>query len=246
VTRSTHRRGAALLAGAAVAAGLLVSGCSAGQIAETAEKQASVPGTNADAEVHDASGAVIGRVSVRNVVVAYPGPEGYPAGGDAPLEVAIFNDTPKAVRVRVTSPTDVQPGEEGTVAARSVELTGSGAVPTGEPTTSPSATGSPTARPSGTATPTARPPATPTARPAAEAVIEIPASSFAILRPDTQRYLKLVGLNRSLLPGSSARLLFEFTFDDGARPLRITVPVTPPLSPEPRATPDTEEQGGGH
>ena len=67
-----------------------------------------------------------------------------------------------------------------------------------------------------------------------------------MLRPDTQRYLKLVGLERPLLPGSAARLLFEFTFDDSAQPVRITVPVTPPLSPVPRVTPANGEQGEGH
>jgi len=231
VTRSTPRRAAALLAGVAIAAGLLASGCSAGQIAETAKKKPSVPGRNVDGAVRDDTGAVIGRVSLRDVVVVYRDPKGFPAGGEAPLQVAIFNDTPEAVRVRVTSPAGA-PGEEGTVGAKSVELAGAGAEPTSQPAPpSPSASGSPSAPP------------TPTTPPARPAIIEIPADSFAVLGPNGERWLKLVGLDRSLAPGASVRLMFEF---DNGTVLRLTAPVATPLTAGQRATPAAGEGEGGH
>ncbi|HEU4422164.1 MAG TPA: hypothetical protein VFR67_06440, partial [Pilimelia sp.] len=83
MTRSTPRRAAAMLAGAAMAAGVLVSGCSAGQIAETANKRPSVPGLNVQAEVRDDAGTVIGQVALRDLVVTYEDIEGFPAGSDA-------------------------------------------------------------------------------------------------------------------------------------------------------------------
>ncbi|HLS77378.1 MAG TPA: hypothetical protein VK083_11360 [Nocardia sp.] len=69
---------AAFAAGAALA----LSGCSAGQISQTAEQAAAVNGNHADVE----------NISLRNVHIVYPG-EGYTnvAGGKALLALSIVN-----------------------------------------------------------------------------------------------------------------------------------------------------------
>lgn len=136
MTRSTNRA-AAWLTGTALAAGLLLAGCSAGQIAETARKAPSVQGVNADAQLRDDDGRIVGSVAVRDVMVAYDGPEGYERGGAAPLEVRIFNDTPEAVTVRVAS-AGAQEESDQIIQAGSVVLRGGS-----DQSESPSPTGAP-------------------------------------------------------------------------------------------------------
>lgn len=102
MTRSTRgvarRRG---LPGAALAMATLAlaAGCSSGQITQTAEADPVAGGANRQVDLPD------GRLLVRNAVLVYPGADGYPRGGTAPLELLIFNDTPAPVRLTgVTSP----------------------------------------------------------------------------------------------------------------------------------------------
>ncbi|GIM87632.1 hypothetical protein [Salinispora arenicola] len=96
MTRSTRgsRRSALLLAGMA-ASGLLLSACSAGQVAETAETESSIQGVNIAAES--------GEYGLRGLLVAYPGVDGYQAGDDANLNVTLYNDSRDTVRVTVTT-----------------------------------------------------------------------------------------------------------------------------------------------
>src|ERR1051325_149263 len=93
--RSVVTGRAAQVAGIAAVAAIALSGCSAGQVAETALKRPSVPGVNA--ETADRS------VAVRNLHVAYNGPEGYKAGDTAPLEVSLVNQTETPISVSITS-----------------------------------------------------------------------------------------------------------------------------------------------
>ncbi|MFD0823806.1 hypothetical protein ACFQ0D_37020, partial [Micromonospora zhanjiangensis] len=112
MTRSIRGpRRAALAGAAATAATLLLSGCGAGQIAHTAEMAPTVPGANAQ--------TTDGNYKIRNLLLAYPGEKGYPAGGNAPVEVGIYNDSHSPVTVKVT-----------VAGARSVVLSG-GAAPSG-------------------------------------------------------------------------------------------------------------------
>jgi hypothetical protein len=221
VTRSTNRRAAAWLAGAVVGAGLLLSGCSAGQIAETASKNPSIQGVNADAQLIE-GGQVVGSVGVRDVLVVYPGPEGYERGGDAPIEVRIFNETPETVTVQVqaVAPED---GAEGVAQARSVVLTDDAASTT-ETTGSPSPGGS---APADGAAPG----------------IEIPAGELIVLSREAESHLRLDGLSDRLLSGMSVPLRFQFS--NGLQ-LEVNAPVAGPLTPIPRATPEVEEAEGGH
>lgn len=96
MTRSTRdsRRSALLLAGMA-ASGLLLSACSAGQVAETAETEPSIQGVNVAAES--------GEYGLRGLLVAYPGVDGYQAGDDANLNVTLYNDSRDTIRVTVTT-----------------------------------------------------------------------------------------------------------------------------------------------
>lgn len=211
MTRSIRgsRRMAALLA--AAAATLLVSGCGAGQIAETALKTPTVPGTNPDLRTAD------GLFKVRNLLLAYPGVEGYPAGGNAVVEVAIFNESANPVTVTISSDS-----------ARSVVLTS---------TATPSPT-APTAPPGATQDPLL-PPTEPA--PAAEpARIEIPAYGYAVFSSTSARQLQLVGLNQAVRAGQSVNLVFDFN----GQQLSAQAPVRVPLTPAPKPTP--EDIGGGH
>ncbi|WP_018217447.1 hypothetical protein [Salinispora vitiensis] len=96
MTRSIRgsRRSALLLAGLATS-GLLLSGCSAGQVSETAETVPSIQGVNVASKSGD--------FAVRGLLIAYPGVDGYQAGDDANLDVVLYNDSPDQVTVTVTT-----------------------------------------------------------------------------------------------------------------------------------------------
>jgi hypothetical protein len=239
VTRSISapRRAAMLLAAMGAAGAMLVSGCGAGQLAHTAGDVSAVPGVNA--QVNAKGGAYL----IRNLVVTYRGTEGYPAGSDALLEMAIFNDTDEPVTVTVS-----------TDSARSVVLTGATTLPP-PPAATPtpggpeaSATGgpevSPTEHPTATRTPrpTGSPQPLPTASvaPAGSPSIDIPARSFALLNRTGGQFIQLRGLHEELRPGETVNLQFDF---NGQR-LATQVPVTVPLSPAPVAPPVVEHKEG--
>jgi hypothetical protein len=232
-------RRAALLAGAAAVAAVALTGCSAGQVAETAIKKPSNSGVNAD--TNDRS------VAIRNLAVAYNGPEGYPAGGSAPLEVALANQTTSPITVNVSSrPATGGAPEQGVVSGTMVGLTGGASA-------SAPATPSAAPEPSGS-----RPPATPdtdtpdnvepssgapsvpvqpsvSAPPEASAQparLTLPAHGTVSFLAGDQQQLVVFGLTDRLLPGMSVNLVFEFS--NGAAPLVIPAPVTVPLSPAPR------------
>jgi hypothetical protein len=237
VTRSMRapRRATLVLAAVGAAGTLLVSGCGAGQIAETAAKAPSVPGVNAEVDVEG------GSYKIRNLGVGYRDPEGYPAGSNAPLEMVLFNDTDEPVTV--TFSTD---------SARSIALAGATAVPTPpaatstpsvgagvEPTDQPTATRTP--RPTGSVQPL--PTASAEAPAGAAPRVEIPARSFVLLNRTGGQFVQLEGLNEELLPGQSVKLQFDF----GGQRFSTEVPVMVPLSPAPVASPVVEGEGGdGH
>lgn len=214
MTRSIRgsRRVAVLLAGTAATV-LLAAGCGAGQIAETAVKVPGVPGLNAELRLADG-----GSYKIRNLLVSYPGVAGYPAGGDATVTVAIFNETDKPVTVTVAS--------DG---ARSVVLAGAAAATPAAPTTSAPASPGATESAQPAPSPTEQPPAGEPAR------IEIPARGFATLDVGT-RQLRLIGLNEALKTGQSVNLVFDFN----GQKLTAQAPVAVPLTPLPPAPPVTE------
>ncbi|WBB74116.1 hypothetical protein O7602_00695 [Micromonospora sp. WMMD1128] len=249
MTRSIRgsRRPALLLAGTA-AAGLLLAGCGTGQVAETANKIPSVQGVNVQTSDN--------LYKVRGLYVQFPGPQGYEAGANAPLNVVIYNDSEAPVTVTVT-----------TDSARDILLTGAAgasgaATPTGSPTepasvsptaADPSASpsqslevpASPSAGESGSASPS---PSESESAPAGQpARIEIPALGYAQLNSGNPQFLQLVGLNQKLVVGQQVNLTFDFGNGQVIRtPAQVGVPLTPEAPPSAVVNPreHAAEEGG--
>lgn len=258
MTRSmTVTRRAALLAGAATATAVALAACGTGQIAETANMDPSVHGIN--------TGSADGAVLIRGLAVGYGDVEGYAAGGTAPIEVALFNETREPVTVRIGSAAPARDAGDTIVSARQILLTGqtpeptaTGVPPEAEPSGSPGepppldATETPglgegtpapadQAEPTGTPTPDATPTATPDGTPTAAGVpaeITIPPLSSVFFIPNGEQTLVATGLSAALRPGMALSLVFEF--DTGAEPLVVPAGVGVPLTPAPRETPGSE------
>ena len=240
-------RRATLIAGVATVAAVALSGCSAGQVAETALKKPSNMGVNAN----NSNSSVV----IRNLAVVYNGTEGYKSGGTAPLELGLYNQSTEAVTVLVSSqPLEGAAEGQGVVSARAVNLVG------GEPGP---AVGSAAPEPAGS-----RPPATPdtetpdnipdpsasnvapssqpSAAPSASAAaagrparIELEPMGSASFLPGDAQQMQVTGLTGNLVPGTSVNLIFEFS--NGAEPLILQAPVGVPLSPAPRESGDIAE-----
>ncbi|MEV5692429.1 hypothetical protein [Micromonospora globbae] len=230
MTRSIRgsRRAALLLSGVAAATSLLLSGCGAGQISETANKVPSVQGVNISTEN--------GELAVRGLLVEFPGVEGYKAGEDALLNAVIYNDSKNPVTVTVTSQD-----------ARDVVVTSVGASASPSPSPSESPSGSPSATPTDSASPGGSASATPsdTASPSAPAGeparIEIAPLSYVQLNQQSGRMLQLVGLNEALRSGQNVFVTFDFGNGNTITgPAPIAVPFTPPAPP----SPIVEREGG--
>ncbi len=203
---------------AAAAAVTLISACSAGQITQTGAQVPAIAGVNINAGPN-------GEIALRDILIPYGGPQGYPRGADAPLAVRIFNDGPRPIKLVRVSAGD---------AARAVLLVGRAAA--AQP--APSAPASPFL---GSASPSASPEQSPTAAPAGQETfsIEIGPDDFELLVPGTGEYLQLTGLTRPIPPGTSVPL--TFTFDDGTT-VNVNVPLGVPMAPVPRVSgePHTE------
>ncbi|WP_319463497.1 hypothetical protein [Micromonospora sp. RTP1Z1] len=236
MTRSIRGSGRAalLLAGTAAAASLLLSGCGTGQVAETAKKNPSVQGVNVQTSDN--------LYQVRGLYVQYPGAEGYQAGGNAPLNVVIYNDSKAPVTVTVS-----------TDSAREVMLSGSGgaqarpsASPTEPASASPTAS-DPSASPSRSIGTSGSPSASPSASasepaPAGQpARIEIPALGYAQLTGVGGQRLQVVGLKNRLLAGQQVNLVFDF---GNGKKIKTAAPIGVPLTPAPPASPIINREGG--
>jgi hypothetical protein len=227
--RSARLAACALFASFAALAAL--SACSAGQLAQTSEEVPSVPGANVNI-------GPSGVVSLRNMVVVYNGPQGYPQGGSAPLVVRIFNTGPTKLTLVKVSAGD---------AASSVLLVGGTAAQTSAappPAVTSTPTVGPSIAPSGSATPTttasasARPTPTVTG-PAGQAsfAIDVAPVSYTLLVPGQGPFLQLTGLTSPLIPGGS--VVLTFSFSDGTTGT-AHVPVGVPQDPQPRQTPQSD------
>jgi hypothetical protein len=248
VTRSIRgsRRVALLLSGMAAATSLLASGCGAGQIAETANKEPSVQGVNISAGNGD--------FAVRGLLVEYPGTEGYRAGQDAVLNAVIYNDSEKPVTVTVT-----------TQSAREIVISGGGSASpsaSASPSTSPSESGSaspstsgsgsasPSATPSETGSSSATPSAPESARasgsaspstPGQPARIELAPLSYIQLNTQAPQQLRLLGLTEALRSGQNVFVTFDF---GNGNTVTGPAPVAVPFTPAPRSSPIIEREGG--
>jgi hypothetical protein len=233
----THR--ARLVAAFALAAGVValaaLSACSSGQITQTSSQVGAVPGANGNAGPG-------GTVALRNALIPYDGVNGiYPQGGNAPIEVRIFNNGPKTITlVNVTA--------EGT-AAKVLPVFGARAakpVPTTVAPTSasPAASGSasPSGGPSGAPTSATPSPTPPAPAPVATTIsVAIAPSGYALLVPAETTYLQLTGLTTNLTPGVSVPV--TFFFDDGSQ-VTLRLPVGPATVAVPRPSPVVSAAGG--
>lgn len=239
--RTLGTRRAVLIAGVATVTAAALAACSAGQVAETALKNSSVQGVNSQ----NADGSVL----VRGLLVQYKDSTGYPAGGNAPIQVNLYNQTTEAITVLVSS----QPpaGEQNVVGARSVVLVGgeptaaaseipqaAGSRPAATPdtetpdnVTQPSESADPGTASSAQPVPSAQ--STPGAGAGRPARIEIGPLGSAIFQAGDDTTMQATDLTGALIPGGSLNLVFEFS--NGVAPLVVQAPVTVPLSPASRA-----------
>lgn len=271
MTRSitVRQRGIALLAGVAAAAAFGLAGCGTGQYAETANKRSSVPGNGAEfaLRANGPDGAVVGRVYVRNLLITYRGTEGYPAGGAAPVEMHLVNESAEPVTVRISLVDDAGAGADPQlVRARDVRLTGGSGGEASPPATlggtisprpggqnatptagSTEATADAGASPTATAgeEPAGRPssPAEPTGTDGQPAEVQVPARGVVVLAAEGDQVLRVQGLAGTLRTGGSVLLRFDVT-GSGIAPTgtQLSAPVGLPQSPAPRPTPEP----GGH
>lgn len=222
--RSLGTRRVARAAGIATVAVIGLAGCSAGQVAETANLQTAISGVNTQSP----NGALL----VRNLQVIYNDPEGYPVGGTAPLEVALFNQTDSPITVMISS-TPPQRATETVVTAQQIGVSGSAAA-----SAAPSAAASEPAPGASEPAPGASEPvpspsesaATPALQPARFTIQPHGTESFM---PGDPQSLQAVGLSGSLGSGDALAVTIESSVTD--RPLELRAPVATPLSPVPRA-----------
>lgn len=206
------RIGACLTAAAALVIG--VSACSAGQVTQTADTVAAVPGAN----IH------VGEfIQMNDVMITYPGPQGYPAGGTASMILRIFNNGPEADVLKAVS---VTPGEGGSPSGE-VRLTTGGATPADS--------GSPSADPSGG----------PVTTPGASAInVTILPNDKTALVPGEGPYIEISGLSGAFKPGQSLLVTFEF---ERAGSQQAEIPMGLPMDPAERSHAEfPEAEGEGH
>ncbi|SCL20913.1 hypothetical protein GA0070616_2139 [Micromonospora nigra] len=235
MTGSIRGRAALLLSGMA-AAGLLLSGCGAGQISETALKEPSIQGVNLEAED--------GEYAIRGLLVAFPGIDGYEAGDNAVLNAVIYNDSRDPVTVTITT----EDARDVVIVDTDTATANPSVVPS--PTPTESGAPSPTPTEPGATSPTATPspsgsPAAPAGQPAR---IEIPPLSFVQLNTEGEQVLGLIGLRESLRSGQNVMMTFDF--GNGVvitGPAPVAVPLTAPPAPPPVIERHTEFEGeDGH
>ena len=245
--RSLGTRRAGLAAGAATVAALALSGCSAGQVAETAILDTPIAGVNAE------SGS--GKVLVRNLQVEYNGVEGYHAKESAPLELGLYNETNEPVTVTISSrpadrPQVVSGSQVGFVSTATV--TTPGEVPgaaASAPASAAAASGPASAAASASANAEHSADAGHSAEPgtgsgAATSVrpaqIKLDPQGSAMFRPTDTAPLQLIGLTEELRPGMAVNLVFEFSNETA--PLVVQAPVASPLTPAPRQSGEAPEK----
>jgi hypothetical protein len=212
-----------LVVSAMLAAGLagVVTGCSAGQDTQTDKIVPAVPGANAETPDRN--------VLLRDVLVAYQ-PNGYPAGGTAPLSVHIVNtlfDRPvKLTGVKSTKGTVALVGTGSPVTGANASASPSASA-TGSPSATAAASASRTAGPTGSARPSG--PASPSASSSPSATgafsdVSVPANGYARLTPDSGGQYLAITLSEPLRPGESVNFTFQFDNNDN-QSVTVEVPM---------------------
>ncbi|SDD05806.1 copper chaperone PCu(A)C [Glycomyces harbinensis] len=205
--RSTARA-AARWAAALTAAGLALTGCGAGQNAQTSEMKPAIAGVDVNA----------GSLALRDLQVDFGESGSYPEGGAAPLRVWIANEGDQTVVLEAVTSPDAEAVTLATevVVADPSESPSDDAPAGGDESASPDETASET--PTGDASPTAE--ATEGDEGSAELLgervfaIEIKPKSYVRLAPVGGSFLMLEGLKQDVGLGSTVEVVF--TFSDGA------------------------------
>lgn len=225
VSRQTTRPLRKLVPAVAIGASALLGivGCSAGQVAQTAEMPPAVNGNSGQ----------VGTIALRNVQVAFPeSGEAYKEGEDAPLLLSIVNSgTEDDELVSVSSPAgEVEPignpvipagtalqivlPDENTSATSTTTTTTESA-----PETSGSEAPSGSEEPSGSESPSA--------------TSEAPAETEAVAPPVVGTMsLVITGLTADLPYGKNVPVTFEFA---NAGKITIQLPIGAPATPRPEA-----------
>ncbi|MFI5955463.1 hypothetical protein [Cryptosporangium sp. NPDC051539] len=256
IPRRRGRRAATLITLGLVGAAAL-TGCSAGQVAETAMKVPAIQGVDAH----------VGDLVVRDAMIAFPA-EGvtWPSGSDVPLTMRLVNngatadrlvsassDLTRSVQLRVvaeggqaseepSAPASEtgSPSAGGTIPAGATN-TPSGAVETGTPAPTLS-NGQPSPAPSrGTPSPVVVSPV-PTASPGTTLPLELPAGKFVALdAPGPQLVMVSTGSRLDTAMMITVTLKFE-----RAGAITLELPFAPPGTPLPRTslTHSGDEEGG--
>jgi len=215
--RTLGTRRVAQAAGAAMAAVIALSGCSAGQVAETAMLKSPISGLNTQSP----DGALL----IRNLQVAYNSPTGYPANGTAPLQVSLYNQTEQPITVTITGgPLPAKPSSPppNTVLAAVVSAAQVGV---GAPAPSSGAAVVPTPDASASAQPS-----TPALQPAKFVIPALGSQTFtAEVGPTT---LQAQGLTDALRPGDSLSLTIQV---ENGPAFDALAPFAIPTSPASRA-----------
>lgn len=241
-----HRIGMLAALGVAVAAISLVSGCSAGQIAETALIVPAVPGGSATVKFNTPANPNAAVLIANGLVVASA--NGYKAGTDAPLQLRIINQTPGVITVTpgtvtLQAPTARAGASEaviGTLAwvssavpvvAPSPSTPPASAPPSVSPSGSPSnsASGAPSSSPSES-------PAPPPAPALKDLKIQPGAAGLLILTPAAAQFLAITNLTQPLKPGDIVNVTLTFTDASGqSKSGTVAMPIAPPATAASRA-----------
>lgn len=213
-----------------VSALLGIVGCSAGQVAQTAEMEPAVNGNSGQ----------VGTIALRNVQVAFPqSGEPYRAGDDAPLLLSIVNSGAEDDQlVRVTTPAgEVEPiGNPAIPAGTSLQVV----LPDENTSATPSETTTTTTTESSETTGGSEEPETPGSESSSATSTESPAETEAVAPPVVGTMsLVITGLTADLPYGKKVPVTFEFA---NAGKVTIQLPVGAPATPRPEAEAVEEER----
>ncbi|GAA2375727.1 hypothetical protein [Dactylosporangium salmoneum] len=233
---------AALLASAALGVGLL-SACGSGQITQTDEQVAAVPGVSAN--------STDGMIALRDGVVAYA--DQYKPGSTVPINVRLFNNSTQAVKLTGATSDNgtfvLVGGTKAAAAAASPSPSSTpSATPTGSKKPSPGASGSASASAADESEAPSAAPA-PTSAGSTEISVPIPVAGIVVLSHDSGTYLAVDKLTGAplLAGGSLKNVKFTFTYADGKTTTIVlpNLPMTPPLTPLPKPSPVVKNENGG-
>ncbi|WP_336087576.1 hypothetical protein [Nocardia sp. SSK8] len=207
VTAPSARRRMATVAALAAAAGIALSGCSAGQITQTSSQAAAINGNHAE----------VGAISLRNVHIVYPEADAeHDKGGKAVLSLSIINGSETVTDELTSVSTDLgQVKLTGPASDAKLVLAPQQTVVIG-PVNAP---GAPAAEDDHHATPTTAAPTTSAAPTTAGEPEGDKPSIDPAAQPGT---IEITGLTEDITPGLTYNVTFNFK-DAGT--VQVSVPV---------------------